>query len=275
LLSRACRASRAAVVASGLLWAGKLPEQWEGTLFSPSCKTKFRLGHFFKSVSLLKWARRSGGAWVKSPSACERAAMSGSLDVMQYVVGHGCVPDANTCGWAAIGGHLEVLRWLKDHECPWDETTCEYAARFGHTHVLRWARANNCPWNSRICGAAAADGRLETLTWAVENGCDFNEETSEMAARGGNLGIVQYLHSKGCPWGKGVTDTAYGYGHDAFLLWVRAHGCPDPEEALFNSDYEETIDDYRTHLMELGVPAAELEHLKIIWETHNSDPTNQ
>ena len=115
---------------------------------------------------------------------------------------------------------------------------------------------------------------METLTWAVENGCECNEDTTEEAAYSGNLSIIQYLHSKGCPWGSGVTDTAYAHGYDAMLLWVRAHGCPDPDEAILTYN-DDTIEDYRTHLISLGVPAAELEHLRIIWEDYNADPASQ
>ena len=49
---------------------------------------------------------------------------------------------------AALSGNLELVQWLRAEGYPWDLRTCYAAAHFGHLEVLRWARENGCEWDA-------------------------------------------------------------------------------------------------------------------------------
>ena len=58
---------------------------------------------------------------------------------------------------AAMSGNLELIQWLRGEGCPWDYLTCFNAVNKGHVEVLRWARENGCPWDAIDRDRAAAE----------------------------------------------------------------------------------------------------------------------
>ena len=82
---------------------------------------------------------------VELGNACDYAAESGYIDILKYVLAHGCPFDELTCAMAARGGQLEILKFLRNElNCPWDYRTVFIAAAMGHLDVLKWTIANSC-----------------------------------------------------------------------------------------------------------------------------------
>jgi len=174
-LAQAGSACRAAVAASDLPRAGTR----QVALGRSVWVVRHKITEFCTSVERLAWAKASGCPWVAY--ACEVAALSGRLDVLQCARAHDCPWSSGTCTAAALRGHLEVLTWAREHGCPWDSLTCAFAAGGGHLAVLRWARANDCPWGD-TCYYAASSGHLEVLQWARAHGGSWSKRECESAS---------------------------------------------------------------------------------------------
>ena len=110
---------------------------------------------FQGSVEIMRWLLEEKGCELNKDTD-ERAGMSGSVEILEYLKGTGCEFNEYTCQGAARGGCLEALKFLRglDPPCTWDEWTCGYAARLGHLEVLKWARSQDppCPWYRDDCG---------------------------------------------------------------------------------------------------------------------------
>ena len=117
-----------------------------------------------QSLPLLMWCVDRGlKIGELKPEHAEKAAMTGRLDVLQYLHENGCPWDERTCWKAALGGHLDMLQYAHENGCPWDESTCYEAAKRGHLHVLMYAHENGCPWDEWTCETAAEGGRRDVL----------------------------------------------------------------------------------------------------------------
>ena len=102
------------------------------------------------------------------------AGVSGSIDLVNYLVGaeRGLKPPV-LC-MAAMKGHLHLVMHLRETlRCRWNATVCWMAAYFGHLHVLQWLRGQNppCPWDSMVLRVAKQRNHSEVLKFAVENDC--------------------------------------------------------------------------------------------------------
>ena len=56
---------------------------------------------------------------------------------------------------AAMSGNLELIQWLHGEGCPWDRWTCFNAVDEGHVEMLGWARENGAPWRAEDRDRAA------------------------------------------------------------------------------------------------------------------------
>ena len=219
------------------------------------------------SVEILRWLMEEKGCELNEHTGWF-AGMSGSVEVLEYLVGKGyefdrnvcrgaakggclkalkflrgldppCPWDEWTCIRAAEGGHLEVLKWVRsqDPPCPWGEWTCQNAVRGGHLDVLKWLRAQNppCPWSTSTCYYAAEGGHLEVLKWAREQDppCPWSALTCSRAAKGGRLESLKWLRAQNppCPWDAYTCEVAAMRGHLDVLKWMRAQEPPCPWSA--------------------------------------------
>jgi len=198
MFGRVGKASRAAVVSSGLPRAGA------------SGGVLLRLNEFLGSVQRLTWAGANDCPCVAR--VCALAAAGGHLDVLKWARGHGCSWEEDLvgecCALAAQGGHLEVLKWLREQDCQWDVMTCAQAAAGGHLDLLKWVRDYGCPWEETTeggdldcCAVAARGGHLEVLTWLWENDCPWDGGwTCASAAAGGHLEVLKWARAHGFTW---------------------------------------------------------------------------
>jgi hypothetical protein len=148
LVARVGRASRAAVVASGLPHAG------------PTGGVPLKIKDFIGSVELLAWAKENGCPWVVR--TCAVIARHGHQQVLRRARELDCPWGESTCAATAEGGHLDVLVWAREHGCQWDEETCDLAVEGGHLEVLRWAIEHGCPggeeYEHHLTGAEVGAG---------------------------------------------------------------------------------------------------------------------
>ena len=79
--------------------------------------------------------------------------------------------DENMMSKAAMSGNLELVQWLRANGCPWDYATCTWAINRGHVPVLRWLRENGCPWR-----AATRDRAAEELGYTDDFGNLVDDE---------------------------------------------------------------------------------------------------
>ena len=98
--------------------------------------------------------------------------------------------------WAITGGQLEVICWLINHGCFWDASLCNKAIKDGNVRMLEWAIDSGCPYDvDFICETAAlpdAGGHLDIVKWARQRLYEWGEDTCLFATLGGHLSILQW-----------------------------------------------------------------------------------
>lgn len=150
-------------------------------------------------MEMIKWLYEKKPKMLFGSDICAGAALSGSLEILQWARRKNCFWGFKICNNAAYGGHLELLQWARENGCGWNETTCSGAATGGHLYILKWARENGCPWDDSVCSGAAGRGYLKILKWARENGCPWSSVAIEYAIMGGYLKTLKWLLVNGCP----------------------------------------------------------------------------
>ena len=180
------------------------------------------------SAVLLRWLVEEKG-WKLNDGTGWYAGVSGSIEVLGYVVGMGYEFTLWACSGAARAGRLEALKFLRglDPPCPWGEKTCTYAAERGHLEVLKWLRAQDppCPWDDRTCAEAAREGHLDVLKWARSQNppCPWNDSTCSQAAGGGRLESLEWARSQDppCPWRRPkCRKKAWEGDHEHVVEWI-------------------------------------------------------
>jgi len=123
------------------------------------------IGH----LEMLNWAVSELGCTL-SPFVWFFAAKGGSLDVLEWLRGHGCPNDLYSCtAGAAAGGSLEALMWSRRSGHGWDRFVPYSAARAGNLEMLRWATRQGCPWDRHRCAEVAASNGHSTVVEWVNN----------------------------------------------------------------------------------------------------------
>ena len=105
VLAQVARPWLAAVVASGLIRAGK------------SAGVPLKIKEFVGSVERLAWAKANGCPWDSRTSAI--VALSGHLNVLQWAREHACPWDWVTCCLAAWRGQRAMLHFAQSRGISW------------------------------------------------------------------------------------------------------------------------------------------------------------
>jgi hypothetical protein len=80
-------------------------------------------------------------------SACDQAAATGQLELLQQLYQQGAPWCADTSRVAATAGHLTIIQYLHEHGCPWDEDACYGAEKGDHMNVLQYMSTHEHPWS--------------------------------------------------------------------------------------------------------------------------------
>ena len=139
------------------------------------------------------------------------------------------IPLVDLAGHAGASGRIDLLVWLVSHGCPCTKATFASAVKKGRLEAMRWLRANGCPID--VDGAmviAAGGGRVETLAWLRDElGCPFDGRACTAAVRKGQIRAVEWLRENGCAWGEDTwTAAADGKGGQRMRDWLLLNGCP-------------------------------------------------
>ena len=181
------------------------------------------------------------------------AAQSGNIELLQWVMSHGCAFNKTTCIKAAEAGQLEVIKWLASKMDYWSKDfgykakelvsdVCIAAAGGGHVHVLEWLFKNirKATIQPEMATKAARNGQLDVLIWMLK--LDTTESNyvnvCSAAARGGHLLILLWARMYYFPWSHGTCAEAAGGGHLDIIKWLREQGCPMDDSVLINAGKE-------------------------------------
>ncbi|PNH08243.1 Ankyrin repeat domain-containing protein, partial [Tetrabaena socialis] len=137
---------------------------------------------------VVRLAEVLGAAEVLTVEVAERAARSGSMELLAWLHAHGCPWGASVFAAAARGGSEEQLEWLEAHGCPMGEDGEPYQHALANADlpVLRCLRRLGCPWGP--CG--------RTFMRAIGT---YNRERSGNRQPAASLRTVRWLLEEGCP----------------------------------------------------------------------------
>ena len=178
------------------------------------------------------------------------AAQSGNIELLEWVMSHGCGFNSNVCTRAAQAGQLDVLKWLASKMDYWSQdfsfksqvyilNMCVAAAGGGHIHVLDWLFNNikQTIIHPQMATKAARNGQLGVLNWI------FQRSTSKLdyvnvcsaAARGGHMDVLLWARKHNFPWSSDTCAKAASGGHLDIIKWLREQGCPMDNTVLINA----------------------------------------
>ncbi len=142
-------------------------------------------------LEAVRWLHEQGCPW--DARSCKLAVKEGKLDMLLYLLQHGC-PHASCsdlCAAAAARPQREVL--------------VSSAAAARQKELLLWLREHGHAWTASVCKAAAACGNLQLLQWL--RGCTppspWGSSTVHMGVHhfsSDGMSCLQYALSNGCPW---------------------------------------------------------------------------
>jgi hypothetical protein len=164
-----------------------------------------------------------------SESVIQAVALSGRLDVLQYlIIEQQCIIPDELSYYAARSGSISMLNWLRAEEwCEFNQIACAGAAAAGQLAALKHLRNEGCDWNaSTIAYDAAGGGSIEVVEWLRQQDIEFDAEAMSCAAGAGETAICKYLRSTGCEWDDRACTKAAKGGHLDTLRWLRESGCP-------------------------------------------------
>jgi hypothetical protein len=120
-----------------------------------------------------------------SEGMCKGAAYGGRLHVLELAASSGCF-DASLGGdavtAAVASGRVDVLRWLVAHGCVVHSSQCRTIALRGDRQLLSWLFSvlPACK-TEELCVAAASTGDVDLLGWLMEQGCPAGARTFDAA----------------------------------------------------------------------------------------------
>jgi hypothetical protein len=103
-----------------------------------------------------------------------RAAMTGKLEILQWLKSRGCKWNEWTYIGAIEQGHVHIVKWLLKNKCPGNAWVCCSAAQHGRFKILKLLRKHGCPWDKDTCTEAFLHSHYDILCWALTNGCNYD-----------------------------------------------------------------------------------------------------
>lgn len=162
-----------------------------------ACKRASSLG----KIDLLHAAYSSGSAQM-FPSACEKASVSGRLEVLKYLRLYAVCPwDSKTLREAALAGHTNVVKWCIENDCPSDNGTLLCAAGTLNENLVLYLLSHGHKLSSSVLAAAvwAGDGAIKIIDLARRLGYVHPKVFSD-AIDSGNLCLIKKLDASAYPW---------------------------------------------------------------------------
>ncbi len=227
-----------------------------------------------------KISRWMGIFWY--PEVCAIAAKRGHLDILQFLIEHGCPIDETAAAYAAKYDHFDCLKYLvEDAKAPydslilinaaesgnvemtewtmrfvdvgaWGTAACIGAAKNGHIPVMKLFFDEGTERSPGICDAAAEGYQWLALEYAHSEGCDWDENTCVAASEHGSLECLRGLHENGCPWNSNTTISAVRYNRMSCFIYAYENGCPTDFTVYTTSSYVRGDDNSTVYVNDHG-----------------------
>jgi hypothetical protein len=240
-------------------------------------------------LAKLQWLHSKIGCRMTT-AVCERAASSGSIDVLKWlatICKDKVVHTTAVLIAACANGQLETVQYLVSRGCKsHNSDCCSAAAKRGHLSLIKWMAITE-PFNidmqlylDCVMHRAAEGGSIEVMKWLrAEHHARLSTLLLHTAALNEQLAVVQYLKAEGCPWDTtACTAAASSYNFNAHfnarrrgktdrkcttLQWLHENGCPWDVSAVRISAAETGHTCALTYILhQEGMPdAAELTHM--------------
>lgn len=110
--------------------------------------------------------------------SCQVAAKTGDLDLLKSIYRIVGKLNKDVAKAAAMSGNLEMLEYLKSEKCVMDDGTYLSAIKKNHIHVLDWAYQNNIELTVSCFDDGALRGNLNVIKWLHDHKCPWNGTTS-------------------------------------------------------------------------------------------------
>jgi hypothetical protein len=108
-----------------------------------TCSHTVVCGH----LDTLRWLREHGCPW-NVRQICMRAADSGYIDILDFVIEQGEVIDAelltDALNMAGAGNQLHAAQWLRQHGAEWPTELGYDENELWSDRLVAWARAEGC-----------------------------------------------------------------------------------------------------------------------------------
>lgn len=114
------------------------------------------------NLCFFHWLRNSNLTW-DPELALSSAASNGKCDFLKHMYNVGYVPGPRSCRSAALTGSVQILQWLKEVGCDVDDVT-QILAEEGHVGPLIWAKKYGFPYNDKLVLDAANYGNNTVTT---------------------------------------------------------------------------------------------------------------
>jgi hypothetical protein len=209
-------------------WAGKIDKTIDAKVFKAALKEGqlhvvrylrncSETGDFWKTVHWNKQACKTAvfgdletpqyphenGRQQDLQQCATLAALTGRLDILQYLYAEGCVLDNQVCGAAtSIAGqsNMEILKWLQSEGCEFDSNVLNAAVQYGNIPVVKWLRSQSIGlelWNDWTCATALVHRHEKMFFWLIKRGCPWNPQRClDLAEEHGLAEAIAWIKAK-------------------------------------------------------------------------------
>jgi len=177
-------------------------------------------------IDVLEWATDHG---YTCTGACRGAAAAGRLPVLKWLHERGYAWDEGTTSRAESSGDVELLEWVLAHGCPPDPNPSTYeSARIGALAMLEWRDRLGHDWSNDglASSGAGAGGQVGVLEWLEARGGMSMFMAAYGAACGGHPRVLDWLHEHGHQFCESISNVAAERCRLDAIEWLVRHGVP-------------------------------------------------
>lgn len=162
----------------------------------------------------------------------------GSADYITAVQGNclesfKCLYEGDVCWEASVTTaavsleRLDILRYLLDHGCGVTEEALLVAAKQGNSACLQCLHEHGVALTEAVVNAAIEAAADNCLCYALRQGCSFSDEACVLAGAKGYLQGLKCLHEHGASMTPAVVTAAVEAGKFECVAFAVMHGCED------------------------------------------------
>lgn len=125
---------------------------------------------------------------------------------------------------AALSGRLDILQYVYERRGEWDPSTMFAIATNGNLPVLKYAYNNGCLWIRSFTRVAFEHQKRDMIEFAINHGCEWAKGTKGSCHK--NLDLLKFVHNLGCPWYKEDLLEPCEDGRIDIITYALNHGFP-------------------------------------------------